>query len=125
MNRKTKIIRNILTAFFFIIIISGSMSCEEFKVQQPAVDPLATWRLQTDIQPIFNDNCTSCHGTSRAPDLRDGKSFNALTNGGYVTMPAETSRLYSTMESTSHISRSTETERLKVLYWITQGAKNN
>jgi hypothetical protein len=125
MNRETKRIRKILTAVFFITIISVSMACEEFKAPQPSVDPLATWSLQTDIQPIFSNNCVSCHGTSRSPDLREGKSYNALTNGGYVTLPAEKSRLFSTMEGIDHISRSTETDRLKVLYWITQGAKNN
>jgi len=125
MNLETIRIRKILKAVFFITIITGLIACEDFKVPQPAVDPLANWSLQTDIQPIFNNNCISCHGISRSPDLREGKSFNALTNGGYVTLPAETSRLYSTMEGASHISRATEPERLKILYWITQGAKNN
>ncbi|MCX6333338.1 MAG: hypothetical protein NT092_03440 [Bacteroidia bacterium] len=125
MNWETRKIRKILTTIFFITIISGVMSCEDFKVTQPAVDPLATWSLQTDIQPIFNNNCNSCHGATRSPNLREGKSYTALTNGGYVTLPADKSKLYSTMEGAEHISRSTETDRLKVLYWITQGAKNN
>lgn len=32
---------------------------------------------QTQIQPIFNDNCTSCHGSNGGVDLR---SYNALMN---------------------------------------------
>jgi len=110
---------------FLIASITGLMACEEFKITQPAVDPSATWSLQTDIQPIFNNNCISCHGGTKSPDLRGGKSFQSLTNGAYVTLPAETSRLYSTMTSADHISRSTETERLKILYWIEQGAQDN
>jgi mono/diheme cytochrome c family protein len=116
---------SILAVFFFMAAFTGLVSCEEFKVTQPSVDPNAVWSLQTDIQPIFSNNCITCHGGTRSPDLREGKSFQSLTNGGYVTLPAETSRLYSTMKGNDHISRSTETERLKVLYWITQGAQNN
>ena len=125
MNHGSKKEGRILTAMFLIAAITGLMACEEFKITQPAVDPDATWSLQTDIQPIFNNNCISCHGGSKSPDLRAGKSFRSLTNGEYVTLPAETSRLYSTMTGTDHISRSTETERLKILYWIEQGAQNN
>jgi mono/diheme cytochrome c family protein len=125
MSYKSKKTGKILTSIFLITAFSGLMACEDFKVPQPEVDPSATWSLQTDIQPIFSDNCVSCHGGSRSPDLREGKSFQSLTNGGYVTLPADASRLYSKMNSADHISRSTETERLKVLYWITQGAQNN
>jgi len=110
---------------FVTAAISGLIACEDAKVQQPAVDPLATWSLQTDIQPIFNNNCVECHGGTKSPDLRENKSYQALTNGGYVTLPAEESTLFSTMSGADHKSKSTETERLMVLYWITQGAKNN
>lgn len=125
MNHGSKKAGRILTAMFLIAAITGLMACEDFKITQPAVDPSATWSLQTDIQPIFSNNCISCHGGAKSPDLREGKSFQALTNGGYVTLPAADSRLYSTIQGADHISRSNETERLKILYWITQGAKNN
>jgi hypothetical protein len=128
MNQELKKIRRILTMFLFTAAISGLVACEDFKVQQPAVDPLTPWSLQTDIQPIFNNNCAtiSCHGGIQNPDLREGKSFQALTNGLYVTLPAEQSRLYQKMNTDpEHLKRATETERLKVLYWITQGAQDN
>jgi mono/diheme cytochrome c family protein len=125
MNQEVKKIRRILIMFLFTAAISGLVACENFKVQQPAVDPTATWSLQTDIQPIFNANCITCHGATRAPDLREGKSYQALTNGGYVTLPAEQSTLYSKMSGPDHASRSTDADKLKVLYWITQGAQDN
>jgi hypothetical protein len=125
MNHGSKKAGRILTAMFLIAAFSGLISCEEFKITQPAVDPSANWSLKTDIQPIFSNNCISCHGGTRSPDLREGKSFQSLTNGGYVILPAETSRLYSTITGADHISRSTETERLKILYWIGQGAQDN
>lgn len=114
-----------MAAAVMLLALTVFYSCEKYTFTPPAVDPNTTWKLSTDIQPIFNANCVSCHGGSVPPDLRETKSFNALTRGGYVDTPAEDSRLYSTMGAASHLPRSTETERMKVLYWISQGAQNN
>ena len=34
----------------------------------------------SEIQPIFNNNCTSCHGTSGNLDLSQGNSYTNLVN---------------------------------------------
>lgn len=125
MDQKVNRLRRIIAAAVMLLALTGFYSCEKFTYTPPAVDPNTTWKLSTDIQPIFNASCVSCHGGSVPPDLRETKSFNALTRGAYVDAPAESSKLYKIMEAASHLPRSTETERLKVLYWITQGAKNN
>jgi hypothetical protein len=125
MNQKFSWIRQIMIAFVLIAAIEGFSSCEKYSYTPPALDPNAPLSFQTDIQPIFNTNCLSCHGANLSPDLRDGKSFLALTKGGYVILPGESSRLYVHMTSAGHTSRSTDTEKLKVLYWINQGALNN
>jgi hypothetical protein len=125
MNQKLNRIRQILGAMVLIAAVEGFSSCEKYSYTPPAVDPDATWHFQTDIQPIFNANCVTCHGGIKSPDLRDGKSYLALTKGGFVTAPAESSNLYSKMKDSDHSARSTEAEKLKVLYWITQGALNN
>jgi hypothetical protein len=125
MNQKFNRFRQILIALVFIAAVEGFSSCEKFTYLPPKVDPNQTWHLQSDIQPIFNANCLFCHGTKLSPDLRDGKSYLALTKSGYVNLPGEESRLYLKMTSSGHASRSTDAEKLKVLYWINQGAKNN
>jgi hypothetical protein len=126
MNQKVKKLRQNLVAVIILATVAGFTSCEKFKILPQPFDPSATWSFKTDIQPIFiNDKCTDCHNGTRSPDLRDGKSYNSLTNGGYVNAPAGTSRLYSKMTSSDHLSRSSETDRLKVLNWIKQGAKDN
>lgn len=125
MNRKLGKTRKELV---FAVIISAAAiltSCEKYSYNPPAVDPNAAWSLSTDIQPIFNANCITCHGGTIRPDLREGKSYSSLTTGGYVTSPGESSRLYRKMTDPSHAARSTASEKLKVLYWINQGAKNN
>jgi hypothetical protein len=125
MNQKFKRIRQILFVLVLIAAVEGFSSCEKYSFSPPSVDSNTTWHLQTDIQPIFNSNCISCHGGTKAPDLRDGKSFQALTKGGFVTIPAESSSLYVKMIGSEHSPRSTEADKLKVLYWIKQGALNN
>jgi len=109
---------------FMVLVVSIISSCESHKSETPLVDPNTVWHLSTDIQPIFTSSC-SCHGPGQAPDLREGFSHQALTSGGYVNLPAESSELYTKITTGSHISRSTDAEKLKILYWIEQGAEDN
>src|SRR5512133_407458 len=127
MNILTRI-KQLFVVFVVIATAVGLSSCEKYKFNPPSVDPNATWHFQTDIQPIFNGKCSlgSCHGGPVAPNLSEGKSYLALTKGGYVNAPAESSRLYLKMTTDpAHEARSSATDKLKVLYWITQGAVNN
>lgn len=125
MNQKLNRIRHILGLLVLAALIGGVSSCEKYSYEPPAVDPNATWHFKTDIQPVFTANCVGCHGGTQSPDLRDGKSYLALTKGSFVTAPAANSKLYQKMLSSGHASRSSATDKLKVLYWITQGALNN
>jgi hypothetical protein len=126
MNQKLNRIRQILVVMVIIAIVEGFSSCEKYSYSPPAVDPNATWHFQADIQPIFTANCVTCHNGLQSPNLSDGKSYLALTKGGFVNLPAETSILYKQMTTnTEHIPRSSDADKLKVLYWITQGALNN
>jgi hypothetical protein len=127
MNQKLKGIRQIFIALILIAAIEGLSSCEKYSFSPPAVDPKQTWHFQADIQPIFNGICITCHnGKTQFPDLRSGKSYASLKSGGYITLPGETSILYHQMTTNSaHIPRSTDAQKLEVLYWINQGALNN
>ena len=110
-----------------IILAGGALfaSCEKYGYEVKTVDPEVPVLFQTEIQPIFSNNCIVCHKGSRDPDLRDGNSYASLTTGGYVNLPAETSGLYSQVISGSHASFTIETEKQLILNWIKQGAKNN
>jgi len=114
--------RTLISVFFAIALLA---SCEKYTFRPPEVDPEYPWSIRHDIQPLFTASCATCHGGSLAPDLRAGNAYNSLTRGGYVSLPADNSRLYKKMIAPDHTARSTEAEKLKVLYWITQGAKNN
>jgi hypothetical protein len=126
MNQKINWIRKILVVLLLIAAFEGFSSCEKYSFAPPAVDPNQNLHFQADIQPIFNSNCVDCHGANRTPDLRNGKSYLSLTKGKFITPPGETSKLYHQMSTKSdHIAKSTDGEKLKVLFWINQGALNN
>ena len=119
-------VRRMLVLFSFIATVGIFSSCEKYTYNPPAVDPNEEWNLSTDIQPIFTANCISCHGGRVSPDLRAGQSFNSLTKGNYVDEPAVSSRLYLQISTDSdHQKLLTEADRLRILYWIEQGAENN
>jgi hypothetical protein len=126
MNHKLSKVKLSLAVIILLMAVAGFTSCEKYTFTPPAVDPNYAWSLQNDIQPIFNSKCIDCHGGSLSPNLSSGKSWNSLTKGGYVGLPAETSRLYVQISTnSSHIPKTSDVEKQKILYWITQGAKNN
>jgi hypothetical protein len=125
MNQRLNILKQLLAASILIAAIWGLSSCEKYTWIPEKINPTDTVYFQSEIQPIFNNNCLSCHGAIKAPDLRDGNSYEALTKGGYVDQPGETSKLYTKMTSQSHELRSSPNEKDKVLNWINQGALNN
>ena len=126
MNQKMKRIRQIFVALVLIAAVEGFSSCEKYSYAEPKVDQNTIWHFQTDIQPIFNSNCITCHNGTQFPDLRAGKSYASLTKALLIKTPGETSGLYVQISTQSdHIPRTTSTEKLKILNWINQGALNN
>ncbi len=125
MKMKVKLSWSIVAA---LIIPAGMLlfsSCEKYVYQLETVDPEEPVLFQTQIQPIFSNNCINCHKGSRNPDLRDGNSYSSLTTGGYVNLPAASSELYSQVISSSHASFTLDAEKQLILIWIGQGALNN
>ena len=125
MSKKFKMIGQIFIAVVLTVVVIGISSCEKYSFTPPVIELVDTIYFQTDIQPIFTANCKSCHGAIQAPDLRPGNSYKALTDNGYVDLPAETSKLYTMMIRADHAPRSTDLDKQKVLIWITQGAMDN
>ena len=122
---KAKYLLRVVTAFLIPAGMVFFSSCEEYKITQEEIDPGETVLFQTQIQPIFNANCITCHKGSRNPDLRDGNSYESLTTGGYVNLPAADSKLYKKIISSSHTSFTIDPEKQLIYNWIDQGAQNN
>ncbi len=125
MNQRFKMLRQFLAAIVIVAAIVGLSSCEKYSYIPEIINPVDSVHFQAEIQPIFSANCISCHGAIKAPDLRDGYSYEALTEGGYVNLPGEESELYTKMIGADHGPKSSDVDKQKVLIWINQGAKNN
>jgi len=125
MRMKTRLLSTVVAAFLITAGMILFSSCEKYAYELETVNPDEPVLFQTQIQPIFTNNCITCHKGSRDPDLRDGNSYASLSSGGYVNLPAETSRLYSQVTSGSHTSFTLDTEKQLILIWIGQGALDN
>ena len=125
MNQRLNMLRQLLAALIVIAAIGGLSSCEKFSWMPEKINTTDSIHFQAEIQPIFSANCLSCHGAIKAPDLRDGRSYKALTEGEYVNQPGETSKLYVKITGSEHAPRSSDVDKQKILIWINQGAQNN
>jgi len=125
MKRKAKMSKPWIAAFIVISGMAIFTSCEKYSFKVETVDPVVPVLFQTEIQPIFTASCVVCHKGTRNPDLRDGFSYESLTDGGYVELPAASSLLYVKLNSGSHSSFTLPAEKQKILIWIEQGAKKN
>jgi hypothetical protein len=98
-------------------------SCEKYIILPPVIEEGVSF--STQIQPIFDDGCVSCHSGVIDPDLRPENSYEALFDGVYVdTLNPEASTIYTELRD-GHNSRATEEEKLLILQWIKEGALNN
>jgi hypothetical protein len=131
MNRINKYLKSkkyIAITFTFVAIYL--IGCEKYTIESVPVNPTDPRSFKTDILPIFAKNgcaAASCHGGPVKPDLRPANAYTSLTNGKmYSVSTPESSKLYTQLlNSSTHQARTNETEEAKILYWITQGAKNN
>jgi len=84
-----------------------------------------------DIQPIFTNNCTSCHPILVSPpDLTAGNSYNSITNGNYIIAnDIDASLLYQRLLGNPGIMPPSGSlpvsDIILVKNWIEQGALNN
>lgn len=118
--------KRIIPVFFGGIIATILLfsACEKV-VFPPAGDVPDNISYSTDIQPIWDSKCVSCHGGKQSPDLRPDVSYGELIGGGYINTDDPASSVLMQQLFGSHKSRASETEKLWIQGWISQGAKNN
>ncbi len=127
MKRKALVIHVVAVSVVLATLLFAS--CEKvvynLEVLNPGGNEVDTVHFEAQVQPIFTANCITCHHGSRNPDLRDGYSYTSLTSGGYVTRPAESSRLIKQLTSSGHSAYTVTAEKQTIYNWIQQGALNN
>ncbi len=97
--------------------------------------PTETIGYSSDIQPIFNSNCTSCHGSSGGLSLTSYNGLMAGGNNGESIMPGngEGSVLVQKLGSSPPFgdqmplgsSALSSTKIEMIITWIDDGAENN
>ena len=126
-----RIVKQFISLFFIITILAGC----EYDYIEPIVNGSTNDTIPvsfaTDIQPIFNADCTGCHPGAHALDLTSANSYNQLWTAGpnapYVdTVNATSSSLYQKINNGSMaVNISSPNDKILILTWIEQGAKNN
>lgn len=112
-------------AFLFMI---GLVACEyDYIVEDiPTIepDPSNPISFSVQVEPIFQSKCIGCHD-SRTPILTTGNAYDNLINGNYINTanPAD-SEIYE-RSTDGHGTNMGSQERLLLLTWITEGAKDN
>ena len=129
-----KKIYQIAMTFGLVATIGFMSSCQkEYFVPEPLDDPndttttVDTVYFSTDMQPFFDNSCVGCHNGGGIPlDLSPGVSYDAIINGGYISTPATSSKLYTKLlPGESMAQYSTNAQTAMTLDWIEQGALNN
>lgn len=78
--------------------------------------------FNSDIQPIFNNNCVGCHSVVN-PNLTAGNAYTNLVPEYVTAGDSDASKLYNQISSGHGDASNNDIELIKA--WIEQGAKNN
>ena len=81
-----------------IIMLLFAVSCE-YEFIEPITYNVQEVSFSTDIAPLLNANCTTCHNGSLSLDLRVDKSYQSLIDNRCVTAPAVSSILMTKINS--------------------------
>ena len=132
-----------LSLLVLMFIVALSMACTTNTENLVAADdddneePIQQVSYANDVQPIFNNSCTGCHGSTGGVNL---SSFSALMGsvgnnyGGNLVVPgnADASGLVDKIEpNPQHGSRMptngtlSPTQIQTIRTWINEGAQNN
>ena len=118
---------------FFLVLVLNSCYYDTYVLPEINLDPSKIITFTDDIQPIFDQNCSTvgCHQAGNInPNLEAGSAYQSLISGNFIdTDNPENSELYQWMSGnrsiTMPISGINEEFNIYVLTWIEQGAKNN
>lgn len=112
-----------------ILLMTLNTGCYYNKTPLPP-EPEGDISYSTQIQPIFNGNCTiNCHsaGTGVPLNLDADVSYDNLFSGNYINLedPSASSLYVKILPGQSMEQFATDNDRALILKWIEQGALNN
>jgi hypothetical protein len=143
LNGSTLTITGVDTGQTFVIIIDSNVPADTVKIdiRVNISPPSQSVSYSNQIQPIFNSQCTGCHGAEGGLSLFGSVSWNNLVNVNAEgncsilkrVLPADASNsvLYKRVSGNSCGTRMpqggtlTQTDIDLIRVWINQGAENN
>jgi len=112
---------------FLLLSLVIMAACEKV-VFEPVEIPTDEVSFATDVQPIWDAKCVSCHPPTKDLDLTASQAYDELVPD-YVSAADSAdptnSKLYLKLVGSSHASRTSDPERATIQKWISQGAPNN
>ena len=88
--------------------------------------PVDSIKFQTNIAPIIETNCASCHTAETPPDLTTSDVYSVLLDGNYInTETPEISGFFILPWEGHADDYLTAEEHIALVKWIEQGALNN
>jgi hypothetical protein len=118
-----------------IVCVSFFISCESEYVKlddegtylkDTVHNTVDTVYFGTEILPILQNNCGSCHFAGTEPDLESPDLYNNLINGNYLNVAEPESSTFFTLPDPGHADDYLSPEQhILIVKWIEQGALNN
>ena len=129
-NMNKSLFIGVAVAAFMMLLATSS--CQYKFIVEPVPEPPApgdTISFSLDIVPIWTEQaCTGCHNTGgQSPDLTPDNAYNSLMTTGMVNteVPADSKIYYYPLPDGNHYKKYSTQQAADVLWWITDGAKDN
>jgi len=118
----------ILKIILLLVPLYTVTSCVKNEMPVKVDYTKTTIKFSTQILPIFQTNCTSCHSPGgQSPDLTTANAYNQLKlKNLYDTKNPSNSTIYKMINTGGAMNQYWgSTSPSMMLTWITQGALNN
>ena len=126
MNQKIVLTRQIFVAVIIAFSATAFVSCEKYAWDPPKIDLTTPVSFKSEVFPIFNSNCYSCHKSGNLNFTSVTTTWTSINKAQYLTPGnPEVSLIYTKLTSGSHESRCSIEDRNKIYSWIKQGALND
>ena len=121
---------NVTYSFLFLLFVGSLFSCSKDKTDEP-LPCEANSLFETEIKPIFLNNCTSCHNSNvnyAGIILEDYESIvenidHSMSEINAGTMPYDTNYIPAINSSLIDVLNDTLIDKIEC--WILNGMQNN
>lgn len=119
----------IAVSFFFFNCESSNIRLDDAGVylkDTSGTTTVDTVFFTTQILPVFQNNCGSCHFAGNNPDFESPDMYNNLVSGNYLNVAdPENSNLFYLPDPGHADDYLTAAEHVLIVKWIEQGALEN